>query len=242
MERGPARWTRRRCVAEYERRTGRSASDEARLGWALAVRAEVHAHALRAFANVGRARPVAIEIERPAWVEEGLVALRSTFEAYRIVDPGWGLLVDRPTIVRDLGLLDGAPLPSEVAGNARVMDVVSKAKRELDVSHGARAKDGELRAFFSGVSMRRQAVTPAELNLLAIATGLEPAPTSLDPGRRRWADRVKRWELAREERAALAALSAVDLLLDEGPAVRERWRELLGVSDRLDPARGPDVP
>jgi hypothetical protein len=201
----------------------------------------VRAHALRAFANAGRARRVAVESSWPAWVEEGLATLRPTFETYRAIDAGWGLLVDRPTIARDL--TREASLPSDLATSARVMDVISKATRELDVSRGARAKDEDLRAFYAGVSLRRRAVTPAELNLLAIATGLESPPSNLDPGRRRWADRAKRWEIARAEREVLAALAAADLLLDsDGVAAREGWRELLGVSHRSDSARGPEAP
>jgi hypothetical protein len=201
----------------------------------------VHAHALRAFANAGRARPVSVERDWPAWVEEGLVTLRPAFEVYRATDAGWGLLVEGPTFVRDLGLLDGAPLPS--ATNARWMEAVSRATRELDLSRGARAKDEDLRAFHAGVSMRRQGATPAELNLLAVAIGLESPPMNLDAGRRRWAERAKRWELARAEREVLALVAAADLLLDRhGLTVGDVWRERLGVSDRLESGQGPEGP
>jgi len=225
-------WTRERCAAEYSRRAGRLAFDGVRLGWALAVRAHLHTQALRAFANLGRSRPVGVTEEWPSWVEEGLGTLRSAFEAYRAIDAGWGLLVERPAIARDLGLLDGSTPSIEVVESAAVADVVTKAKRELDLSRGARAKDEEARAFFTGVSMRRPSVTAAELNLLAIAVGLEPPPRVLDPGRRRWVDRAERWALSRADRDALAGLAAVDLLLDEGPAgAGDGWLALLGVSD-----------
>jgi hypothetical protein len=87
-------YAREVCAAIYEERTGRLASDDGRLGWALAVRAAVREQALRAFANLARARPVAVGVEWPGWAGEGLSALSSAFEAYRAVDAGWGLLVD----------------------------------------------------------------------------------------------------------------------------------------------------
>jgi hypothetical protein len=238
MQGGPARWTKRRCVREYERRTGRCASDDARLGWALAVRAHIHQQALRAFANVGRRRALRVCAEWPAWVQEGVEALQDAFGVYEAIEPGWNLLCVWPTITADLGLLAGGAPTATV--EAAIQEAVARAQRELDLSVGARARHEAERAFFAGVAARRTGVTPADVQLLAIAVGIEDPPTKLDAGRRRWAERAARWALSREEQAAPAGLVAADALLDaRSEHTIDRLLEALGVSDRLDSARGP---
>jgi hypothetical protein len=210
-------WTRKRCAEEYLRRTGRPPLDDARLGWALAVRAHIHEQALRGFANVGRARPVGVSADWPDWVTVGVGALRPAFDAYCAVDFGWVLLLEWPKIALDLGVL-GDGLRADVAKRAEGIEAVERARRELDVSRGARAKDEEKRAFFRGVSMRRPDVTAAELNRLAIVVGLEPEPMNPESSRRRWMERMTRWALSPEERDRLAELADVDSLLDARPS------------------------
>jgi hypothetical protein len=132
-------WTRKRCAEEYLRRTGRPPLDDARLGWALAVRAHIHEQALRGFANVGRARPVGVSADWPDWVTVGVGALRPAFDAYCAVDFGWVLLLEWPKIALDLGVL-GDGLRADVAKRAEGIEAVERARRELDVSRGARAR------------------------------------------------------------------------------------------------------
>lgn len=234
-------WTRQRATDEYERRTRRPLFDDARLGWALAVRSHVHRQALRGFANVERARPLAVVEEWPSWVSEGLERLCEAFEVYARIDPGWSLLVRWPTIARDLGVLGPGELDADVL--EAIATATARARAEVDVSVSARAKDADARAFFTGVCLRRASVTPADVQLLAIGVGLEPPASKLDPGRRRWAERSARWKVDHDSRERMAALSAADLLLDPPDLAARDWDEMLrGVSARSDSARAPERP
>ncbi len=211
--------TAEQCGAEYAKRTGRCVFDDVRLGWALALREHLRQQALRAFANLSRARAVAFEPEEPGWVSEGLVSLRPAFEAYGQLDPGWRVLLAWPAFVKELGTLEPEGARALLEGLGVMPEVrlaLERAQGELDVSHGARAEDTALRELFVGVSMKRPAVTASEVSLLAIAIGLDQTG-KLDPARRRWVERMRRWAAAPERRHELAGIAAADVLLDVEP-------------------------
>jgi hypothetical protein len=203
----------------YASRTGRSALDEARLGWALATRAAVKEHAMRAFANAERrwrgARALKEPEVWPGWVDDGVARLRPVFARYAEVDPGWRLLVERPKIVEEIGLLDedgGAWALARLAGSAEMAAALERARAELELGPAGRARDEAMRAFFAGVVARRGEVPAVwELGLLSLAVGLEET-SDTEPVRRRWKERRARWAEAAEP--VSAALVALDRKLD----------------------------
>jgi hypothetical protein len=186
---------------------------------ALATRAAVQEQAMRAFANVERlrrgVRALMAPGPLPAWAAEGIARLGPVFAAYAEADSGWTLLVERPRIVEELGLLDedaGAWALERLAAVPEMGLALERARAELDLGAGARARDPSKRAFFEGVCARRGRVPAVwELGLLSLAVGLEEG-SDTEPVRRRWKERRARWE--DEPRAVSTSLVQIDRGLD----------------------------
>jgi len=197
----------------YEHRTSRPWRDDAAPGLIAAVLAEAGERLLVAMVDDARAAEGGRRLKDrgpvPDWFREGLrnlEALAAHVPELAANNPMVNILTNpKAKPILDALLLDrregaSASLFTEPGAQA----IAEQAETIIRQQMSKQGRKDALMAFYVGVRDWRvrsggDEPTPAEVALLAAASGLEPLDDGLDRARKRWEDRIRIWRRKREE-------------------------------------------